>query len=514
MAENIMRLSQFVQQGFDQGRERQKQSKLAQLASQAYGADPNAQRGMVQQAIGVSPDAGFALGGNLQKGRQDDFKELGQAAAMFSSIPPEQKAQFYAQNIAPLAHRAGYPVPTQYNPQFDGLMEKLAASIGGAGESYTLSPGSQRFGPNNQKVAEVPFAPAKPQGATFQVDAQGNGWWLTPGQAPQPADMPQQGPTGGAATTLNQAYQGAADPQAIQTDFRSLAQQFPGTQISSLQRTPEHNAKVGGVANSQHIAGTAGDFVVPQAEKAAFIAGAKQHGYEAIDEGDHIHLELPPNRQHAQSAGRIQFKSPQTNVPSGYRPTANGGLEPIPGGPAQIALEAKRSAAAAKQAAEDAKAEQKRQVAAARQAEAATAANNLVGAIDQLMSAPGYANLGTASGDVMIATPMIRNDAKDANAQLQNIAGQVALSTMARLKALSSQGATGFGALSGPELKLLQNAIATLQSSDISNAQLSRSLKTIRDTVSKVSEWKPEDAHTAIPQATQSGGNFSHLWGN
>lgn len=83
---------------------------------------------------------------------------------------------------------------------------------------------------------------------------------------------------------------GAPDPQQ---DFPALASNF-GAQITSLQRTPQHNREVGGVPNSQHLTGTAGDFVVPPQAKPGFIAAAQQGGYQAIDEGDHIHLELPP----------------------------------------------------------------------------------------------------------------------------------------------------------------------------------------------------------------------------
>lgn len=180
-------------------------------------------------------------------------------------------------------------------------------------------------------------------------------------------------------------------------------------------------------------------------------------------------------------------------APSGYRWNADEtALEPIPGGPAQVAIEAK-------QAALDAKAEAGK----VRQAESATAASQLVAAIDTLTASPGFSDLGTEWGDVKIGTPIIRNDAKDADAQLKNVAGQVALATMARLKALSAVGATGFGALTAPELKLLQNSIAALQAEDISNAELKRSLKNIRDTMQKVADWN-EPAASPTPPAPAS----------
>lgn len=89
---------------------------------------------------------------------------------------------------------------------------------------------------------------------------------------------------------------GILQPEQLQADYTQLASAYPGTQISSRTRTPERNKAVGGVANSQHLSGTAADFVVPAAARPQFIADARKRGYEAIDEGDHVHLELPPNR--------------------------------------------------------------------------------------------------------------------------------------------------------------------------------------------------------------------------
>lgn len=84
-------------------------------------------------------------------------------------------------------------------------------------------------------------------------------------------------------------------PKDVRTKMQSIAMKFPGTIASSFERSPKHNAEVGGVRNSQHITGTAGDFVVPPQHKANFIAEARAAGFEAIDENDHIHLELPPS---------------------------------------------------------------------------------------------------------------------------------------------------------------------------------------------------------------------------
>lgn len=98
------------------------------------------------------------------------------------------------------------------------------------------------------------------------------------------------------------------DVGSIQSDYIDLANQY-GAKITSLRRSPQHNAEVGGVPDSQHIAGTAGDFVVPADQKEAFRAAAHARGYQTIDEGDHIHVQLPHGT-------RIEPSTTTTEVPS------------------------------------------------------------------------------------------------------------------------------------------------------------------------------------------------------
>jgi hypothetical protein len=116
----------------------------------------------------------------------------------------------------------------------------------------------------------------------------------------------QQSPMGGAGgAVMDQAYQGATAPDQVQQTYSLLANAYPGAQISSRQRTPQHNAEVGGVPNSQHLSGTAADFVIPPQQRPSFIADARKRGFEAIDEGDHVHLELPPSRTSGAMQPRI-----------------------------------------------------------------------------------------------------------------------------------------------------------------------------------------------------------------
>lgn len=103
------------------------------------------------------------------------------------------------------------------------------------------------------------------------------------------------------------------DPRA---DFPALAGQF-GLTPTSILRSPQHNADVGGVPNSFHLTGQAADWVVPPSQKPQFVAQAKQMGYQVIDEGDHVHIEPPgspramPPRRTAAPAGLAVGRAPE-----------------------------------------------------------------------------------------------------------------------------------------------------------------------------------------------------------
>lgn len=446
MATNLLSLFNHIQQQGDIGRAQGQQSKLAQLASQAYAAPTPERSQYVQQAIGVDPDAGFALGKQLQGDEDTRMKRVGQMAGMLLSAPEQARAALYSGQIVPEMHKLGFGdgLPDQWTDDLMPTVQQIAQQLGASGGDELKS---------------------------LRIGANGNYWAIRGGQFVDTG-------TPAAPNTYVRDHPGTPfdilDKRSGRSIYDQQPQGAPQLAPNSAYQTPNGIVRIGDVAPDDMAA-----------VEADMRSGGAQDNYAL------------PSRD----------VSPQDRPPA--RPDPSASITPYQ--QAQLAMQQQRLAAAqsardqaeaARRTADEVRAAQKQQVAAARQAEAATAANTLVNAIDGLLQAPGYADLGTPFGDVKINTPMIRNDAKDADAQLKNIAGQVALSTMARLKALSSQGATGFGALSAPELKLLQNAIATLQSEDISNAQLTKSLKTIRDTVSKVSEWQPNDARG---QPAQSG---------
>lgn len=95
----------------------------------------------------------------------------------------------------------------------------------------------------------------------------------------------------------------------IQNTFYGLAEAH-GTVVTSMVRPV---IKAGAGAASQHPKGTAADFRtrdMTPAQIAKLIADGRRAGFEVIDEsngttgtGPHVHMELPPNRKVATSAG-------------------------------------------------------------------------------------------------------------------------------------------------------------------------------------------------------------------
>jgi hypothetical protein len=150
------------------------------------------------------PGAAMQAQGQFSGMRKDAYDDLGREAGMFVSLAQsgdEQTTQAAYQRLAQKAQAAGHPVPPQYDPKMLPMIEKLAGVT--AGEGYTLSPGSRRFGPNNELVAEAPVAPANAQlvavpdgnGGTIQMqyDPQTRQFSQPqyPGQqSPQPAQQP------------------------------------------------------------------------------------------------------------------------------------------------------------------------------------------------------------------------------------------------------------------------------------------------------------------------------------
>lgn len=102
----------------------------------------------------------------------------------------------------------------------------------------------------------------------------------TPGQ---PSRWPvfHQGPVMTAATDL----------ASFAYTLYALCKLHSGS-VTSWIRSKEHNRKIGGDPRTFHLSGMAADVVLDSPSgNSSFIRDARLLGLQAIDEGDHIHVE-------------------------------------------------------------------------------------------------------------------------------------------------------------------------------------------------------------------------------
>ncbi len=290
MANNF---AEAMQQGYafgaDQRREReaeQRRTGLASLAQQAYAAPPAQRQALVSQAIGLDPEAGFGLDKTLQGNEDRRQKHLVQLAKGWKQITdPTQRQRYYEQFVHPAVSQMGFGDLGQYDEaEVNGVADQILAAYGGGKfqNPYDGLPAdiqSLRLLQDSPELAALDKERRQYSGMIPKlVETQQGIGWGTPGGGIRLA--PLEGVAGGGQQQSVQA------PQL----FAALGQKY-GIQPTSVTRTPEKNRQVGGVRNSYHLSGQAADFVVPQQFKAQFVADARANGFEAIDEGDHVHIE-------------------------------------------------------------------------------------------------------------------------------------------------------------------------------------------------------------------------------
>lgn len=87
--------------------------------------------------------------------------------------------------------------------------------------------------------------------------------------------------------------------------FAGLLASVPDLRVTSRQRTPEHNARVGGVRNSYHLTGEAIDIGRPSPEQqAAITQWAQANGYRIKNDYADGHWHLEPARRGSGGGGR------------------------------------------------------------------------------------------------------------------------------------------------------------------------------------------------------------------
>lgn len=299
MADNI---ATSILSGVQMGRENKRQRTLAEYLQPAISGDQTA----LGQLFKVDPDTGLMAqrysGQQTAASKESQIEELKQAAGLWQSAPPQVKQALYGRirtltAAVGLAPEDKLPVALD-SPELEQGFSRFISSIAGPAQDNTPAAIRElQMLQANPDLAKLDMQRRtagfdKPQ---FQTDADGNGWWISPGQAPRPVN-------GGQSVAGN--LSSPIDMSGIGSSLDTLAS-LPGVTQTSRLRTPEHNAAVGGKLNSQHLRGTAGDYVVPGAQRADFIRQVGDLGLTAIDERDHIHVQGPHGGQ-AQAHG-IKF---------------------------------------------------------------------------------------------------------------------------------------------------------------------------------------------------------------
>jgi hypothetical protein len=226
---------------------------------------------------------------------------LGNATSSLMRVPPEQRQQAFEQYILPTLQAMGADAQTiQRLTTADKSDAALQAYLGTLGqqiaeaEGVVLSEGAQlRNKRTGELMGENPRAPEyiqrDPEKQLFEVGG-------------------PSGPNAGPEVTS----------EAIAA---AVTQAVPGARMTSGPRSAADNARVGGVPNSYHMTGQAGDFVppqgVPMGQFAQQVQAAVGPQFEVINEGDHVHVEP---RSRPQSGGPRLISDAQPKPREGYRP--------------------------------------------------------------------------------------------------------------------------------------------------------------------------------------------------
>jgi|TARA_R110001583_G_scaffold81093_1_gene216818 hypothetical protein len=178
----------------------------------------------------------------------------------------------------------------------------------------------------------------------------------------------------------------------------------------------------------------------------------------------------------------------QQKPPTGFRWTAEGSLEQIPGGPAAIqAAEVEKTAAAELEAAEQEAAEEDKRAQVAMESTASTQfvmENALDGAFAALDDADDDPLSFGASG-TLSQVPALRSSshAGRLRSHIATLRSPIVMQGIEKLRASSSSGATGFGAMNEAELKILTEMLGALDPDTTDPDILRKTLEGVRTQV-------------------------------
>lgn len=317
---NLLELAGYVQKQGDLGRQRGEQSRLASLASQAYTAPRADRQGLLGQMAQTSPDAAVAQQKLFRQGDSDRMADLSRKAKVFVGMAESGNAQAVASlypQIAQEARELGLgDIPMEYNDTFLPGLKKFA-SILDDGQASEVGVQSTYVDSQGNRVAILRDGSTRTLGQNApnnQIIDTGNGFYGVNKSSLSAAPVmvggqPQQAPQGVPSATFV-----AEDGSLIPT------QQFSASDGSAARF----------------------DSGVPQYVRDQILAQPTSFGGAP----DRSTAMLPPtNRSPQQFGGGQQLRSAPKEgaAPAGYRRTADGNLEFIPGGPADPFLKNERT---------------------------------------------------------------------------------------------------------------------------------------------------------------------------
>lgn len=457
-------------------RDEQQFNRLAQLS---YEAPQEQRQSLLGQMAAISPRAAQQQEQSFASADERRNTTMVNMAKLLTSAPEQARPALWQRFVPTLSQFGLSQLPTEYNaetaPVIDQAAQSLVQAYGGTGSQVPTDVRSFQMMTQGLSPEDVERARRINLGLAGRESSAAIGYQKVRGPdgverlvAVDPRQIGAQvvGDGAGYGSFSQPAPASSGADGNHFAAFSQLATEFPSVTMTSGVRSAERNAQVGGQPNSQHLDGTAADYAVPGNMKPAFISRARQLGYQAIDEGDHIHVQRP------RGAGGA-------NIFAGRRPEDEAAaVEAARLGTQQQFLPqelAMRTQAAIQQAGGSAQAKgeaEARLEAVQNLPRVMQESNNAIKLIDQALSHPGLATAVGASGRTDPRNYIPGTDATDFRVLLDQIKGGTFLQAFQSLK--------GGGAITEVEGTKAEQAIARLNR-DQSEAAFRQSLQDLRD---------------------------------
>lgn len=411
-------------------------AQLAGLASQAYGAAPEQRQAIVQQAIGVSPEAGFALGQNLQSDEDRRNTTMVNMAHTLTNLPEEARPGVY-QRMVPYLQRFGVTgLPMQYDQQTAPVIMQAAEAISSA------ALGTGATGVQSTFVDEAGNRVAIMRDGSTQVLGRNNASIRVLEQEGQlPYGVVTSGGAAGRVVPLGQgmgAQQAPAQPQGWQQTGPAMFVAADGQPIP-----PEDQAAL--LRAVQEAERTGGDVNVP-ASAPAPAPGALPPRLDYQNGGTVGPVRVPTSAEKAAAEAAARRRVELSTLPAE--------LQMRTGAAVQQAGDIERAKTQAeREAGEPARQEKVRQ--------ALAKSENITRTIDDAIGRVGRLTTGFVGSmlDTVPGTP-----ANDLRVTIDTIKANLAFDALQAMREASPTGGA-LGAVSERELGLLESAVASLDQS-------------------------------------------------